>query len=404
MEASREGRVLKRIFNLCISVVRAVLLMPVSIVSRVFPKDHSLWVFGSWFGYRYSDNTRYMYEYLLDKDGVRPVWITKDKSLIPQISSRGGLVYYAYSLRGIWCSLRAGKAFYVCGPSDISEYLVFGAQKIMFWHGIPLKRILYDDDLRYPAGLYGKFFYFRDYLLRSVLPDKRQSWDYIVSSSSLVTDRLCSAFSVSSKKILQFGYPRQDILFEGGGGKCADAKVILYAPTHRQEGKGDFSALDFFKDFDFFAMDSYFSERKIKFLINLHFYHDSAPLLEKVKGLSNISICSSGDIYRVLGSVDVLITDYSSIYIDYLFLGRKIVFYSFDYDEYVAVDRGLYEDYFTTVPGPICKSWSEALEAAMCEIGPEDRVRLDSCRDKYFDFKSGGARERIFNYLNNSLA
>lgn len=381
------------------SFARALVFFPVSVVSRFVPKDKNLWIFGSWFGLRYSDNTRYMYEYLMNSDAVRAVWITKNRAIIPYVASLGGRVYYAYSLRGIWCSVRAGKAFYVCGPSDINEYFVFGTQKIMFWHGIPLKKILYDDDLRYPAGWVGRFNYIRDRILRSILPDKRQEWDYIISSSDLVTRRLCSAFSVNKDKVLQLGYPRQDILSQGVQGEPSGAKVILYAPTHRQEGKGHFTALDFFREFDFEFLDNFFAEKNVKFIINLHFYHNPSPLAEKLSGLSNISLCADGDIYKTLSAVDVLITDYSSIYIDYLFLGRKIVFYSFDHDDYLARDRGLYEDYLSSVPGPVCKSWAHALREAMCEIGPEDKRFLESCRDNYFDHKSGGARERILNYF-----
>ena len=49
-----------------------------------FPKDKNIWIFGAWHGYRYSDNSRYFYEYLkeIDYKKVRLIWITKNKALL----------------------------------------------------------------------------------------------------------------------------------------------------------------------------------------------------------------------------------------------------------------------------------------------------------------------------------
>lgn len=391
---------MKRIRIVLASVFRLFIFMPILLVSYFFPKDKNLWIFGSWFGLRYADNTRYMYEYLLQHDGIKPVWITKNKSLIPVIKSLGGRVYYAYSFKGILTCMRAGRAFYVCGMSDISEYFVCGAQKIMFWHGIPLKKIIYDDDLRYPGGLLGRVKLLRDVFLRAVLPDKRQNWDYVVSSSELVTSRLASAFRIKKDRILEVGYPRQDILSEAPA-LSGENRVFLYAPTHRQEGRGNFTALDFFKDFEFEVYDELFRAQGVQFIINLHYYHDSSPLCERLQGLTNISLYLGGDIYDLLGRVDLLITDYSSIYIDYLFLGRRIVFYSFDYDEYVSEDRGLYEDYIDSAPGIVCFDWGSVVQVALNGMTTAESAKLEAARDRYFKFKSGGARERVLQYLNS---
>ena len=65
------------------------------------------------------------------------------------------------------------------------------------------------------------------------------------------------------------------------------------------------------------------------------------------------------DINKILYNVDLLITDYSSVFYDYLILDRPILFSSFDLMEYQKIDREFYEDYQSSTPGIKCYDWDE---------------------------------------------
>ena len=56
------------------------------------------------------------------------------------------------------------------------------------------------------------------------------------------------------------------------------------------------------------------------------------------------------DIYPFLTFTDFLITDYSSIYFDYLMLNREIIFIPYDFENYTK-NRELYFSYETITPG-----------------------------------------------------
>jgi CDP-glycerol glycerophosphotransferase (TagB/SpsB family) len=378
-------------------------------VSLIFPKDKKLWVFGAWFGQKHTDNTRFLYEAVHHHPDIVPVWISKKKEIVEKLREEGKKAYLAYSVPGFFYCMRAGFAFYNCGPTDINEYAVVRSKKIQLWHGIPLKRILYDDEIRYPSNFYGVLKKRLDRLLRSILPARRQSWDYVVSSSSYVSGLLCSAFWIDRKKVLELGYPRHDRMLKKAGSKkgLGDEKIILYAPTHRGEGKQGFTSIDFFEGVDFMGFDRYLADNNLKMLVKLHpFHHDANLLQQEVDELSNIEIISTdGDIYDVIDQVDVLITDYSSIYIDYLVYNKPMIFYCFDLENYLSADRGMYSDYQSATPGPKCYSWTDVMQELKLLTNGNDcykderKVQLE----KYFKYKDGQSCDRIIRFLSEKV-
>ncbi len=69
------------------------------------------------------------------------------------------------------------------------------------------------------------------------------------------------------------------------------------------------------------------------------------------------------DIYTVLNEFDCLITDYSSIYFDFLLTDKPIIFAPFDFKWYISNDRELYFDYKKVTPGPTCSNWKEVIDS-----------------------------------------
>lgn len=70
----------------------------------------------------------------------------------------------------------------------------------------------------------------------------------------------------------------------------------------------------------------------------------------------------SMDIQELLMDTDILVTDYSSTYIDYLLLDRPVVFYNFDYHDYLEHDRGMYCDYEKAAPGYKAETFEALME------------------------------------------
>ena len=66
-------------FKLLVKSLKGLLFLPFWYFQRLLPRDKNIWVFGSWFGQRYSDNSRAMYEFVLEnRPDIKPFWITFD--------------------------------------------------------------------------------------------------------------------------------------------------------------------------------------------------------------------------------------------------------------------------------------------------------------------------------------
>ena len=93
---------------------------------------------------------------------------------------------------------------------------------------------------------------------------------------------------------------------------------------------------------------------------------------------------------------DVLVTDYSSIVMDFALLRKRCIFYAFDLEEYEK-DRPFYFDYESFVPGKIVRTMPELLDEI--EHGVLDLARLERFRAFHFGRPDGGAAVRVVDYV-----
>lgn len=173
-------------------------------------------------------------------------------------------------------------------------------------------------------------------------------------------------------------------------------KNILYAPT--------------FRDYD---LDKNIINIPIKKLSKLKDYNIIIRLHPLVrtkidKSLFNldnfINGCNYPDVSDILAITDILITDYSSVFYEYMPKNSPIIFYPYDYDKYVALRGGFYVDYKKELPGPICYTEKELLNVIkkIDEIYPQYIEKRRKFNKKYNNLSDGKASERLVNNLINN--
>ncbi|WP_430868445.1 bifunctional glycosyltransferase/CDP-glycerol:glycerophosphate glycerophosphotransferase [Demequina aurantiaca] len=189
-----------------------------------------------------------------------------------------------------------------------------------------------------------------------------QQWDYSLVSNSYSAEVWKHSYPVSCET-LEYGYPRNDVLVDAGIGACAearervgvdaDARVILYVPTFRERDWDSISmreieeiagALD---DGDVLLMRGHY-------LAGRERGADLDPAIMDVTDYASIE-----DLYL---AADVLITDYSSAMFDFANLGRPIVIFAPDWEQY-RHERGTYFDITVDAPGSVVHS---AADLASC--------------------------------------
>lgn len=383
------------------------LFSPLYLMSLMLKKDLSLWVFGEYCGNTYKCNPKHLFEYVNQHHPeVRAVWLARKFSVIQKIRAAGGRACHVYSPLGLFYAMRAGAVFcnidLACDfvGAIISKHTLY----INLWHGTPLKMVGADVDR---GGVQSKPWANQiKRILEFIGLRHVHAVNLFASASDEVSKKLQSAFHLSREQVQVTGYPRNDALFNQGIPAVETLKNIIYMPTFR----GNVGAeVDFFYayKFDFDKAERFLAANNARLWIRLHqFNMPRSELVEKIEASEYIFMHQHEDIYEELNSFDILITDLSSIYFDYLLLNRPIVFSAFDIEQYILNDRALYYPYDEITPGPKARDWDEVL----AEVGKfldtptayaQERRQVCSQFNKYID---GGSCQRMVSSVKRQLS
>ncbi|HHQ4582034.1 TPA: CDP-glycerol glycerophosphotransferase family protein [Aeromonas hydrophila] len=314
-------------------------------LSFLIPRDKSIWVFGS-FG-TYNDNSRYLFEYVIkEHKDIRAIWISSDDQSV-LLASGYGEAYQRNSFKGLYYALRAKVYVYAAYTRDICWYASGGAYKVNLWHGIPLKKI--EFDIRTPPLV--DVFHNANLVAHFKHPHAHIRHNLVLSPSHYVYEyTFKSAFRLRSEaEIVISQYPRVTKIEELA--KTASVNpdgqqriTFLYAPTWRDSG-GDFIASS---GIDFDALEQLLTTFDAKLVVKLH---PATKIACDLSQYQNIVMANNKlDPCELMAQADCLITDYSSMYFDYMVLDRPIIFFAFDKDEYLK-EREFYLEYDDNTPG-----------------------------------------------------
>jgi CDP-glycerol glycerophosphotransferase (TagB/SpsB family) len=332
-----------------------VVLHAVRLLSHLVPRSGNLWIFDSWRGTRFTDNAKYLFLHVArSNSGIRAVWICRSADIVRLLRDRGYEAYTAGSFGGMYATLRASVLVYNSLKCGVAHWLTGGITRVNLWHGLALKKIVYDV-------------HNEDENWGEKRPSLERLWYPFLTSDDLILipadfwkGIFRSAFRVGDDRLLVAGYPRNDALLgevqdEDLGVDTAaleemrrirsrGEKILMLFPTFRGYSSDPLQH----SNLDFASLDGFLSQQGAHLFVKFHHELDL-----DTSGFSNVhSVRSASDPYPLLRHVDTMITDYSSIYFDYLYLNRPIIFYPYDLEHYATIRRGLYFDYNSFTPGP----------------------------------------------------
>ncbi|MFY9394513.1 MAG: CDP-glycerol glycerophosphotransferase family protein [Halanaerobiales bacterium] len=282
---------------------------------------------------------------------------------------------------------------------------------IQLWHGFPLKGLSY-------MSKYSKQDVEQNHLNWSKL-------DIITSYSQLYSTLMNACYGVSWKKYVVTGMPRNDFLFNSDGRKkltslCRqdfrEKKILFYMPTFRKTPFGEengVSNLFGFENFDVFSFDTFLFEHNLHLILKLHPLEEGLVARDIIeKKLRNITLITEKQLkkedmefYETLNAADLLITDYSSVYFDYLLLDRPLIFVPVDLEEYIETRGLLLEPYDAWTPGPKCLDQAH-LEREIVrnlthpEAYTQERKALSRIVHRYRD---GNASDRVWRLIDQLM-
>lgn len=363
-------------------------------INTFIPKKETQIVFYSNLGFR--DNVKAVYDYMILNQLNKKYHIICSCNDYKNYKSQNiKNVKFVNTITGIFYFLTSKYFFYSFGKYPVcptKDQVV-----INLWHGTPLKTI----------GTYNK-------------KDKNKKQDYftyVLAASPRFVSVMANSFGVDEKKVLLCGHARNDHLFRDTTQMKElfqthkYQKTFIWLPTFRKQ-TGAVS-----------DSDNNVTETKLSIFTSWNSLEELNIHLQKLKSLCIIKLhplqewtsdfaCNYSniiffthkafvekqlDLYKILAIADGLITDYSSVYFDYLLLNRPIGFTIDDLSSY-SDNRGfIFSNPIEYMPGPKIKTKSEFYEFLdSCCSGKEsyekERIKINDVCNYY---KDGNNSQRI---------
>ncbi|MQA97717.1 MAG: glycosyltransferase [Streptosporangiales bacterium] len=346
--------------------------------------------FDSYTGRQYSDSPRVIYEELVRRGQEVPAsWLVRDG----QVNLPEGLAPVRH--QGTEWYEKLARARHIVTNSRQTTWFEKrpGQTVVQTWHGSMLKRIGFDIE-----RVRGKA---RDY--HEKLAFEVKQWDYLISPSPWATPILRQAFRFEGE-ILETGYPRNDIFFSPEKdalaatvrarlGLPADKKVLLYAPTWRDDKYYSPGRYKLDLQLDLQRMYETLGDEYV-LMVRRH-----PRIVDRVPQVADFvhDVSLYPEIMELFLVTDVLITDYSSMMFDFANTGRPMLFFTYDLEAYRDNLRGFYFDFESTAPGPLLLTSGQLIEAVE-GIGDVQAAHAGEYRafvDQFCPLDDGGAAGRV---------
>jgi CDP-glycerol glycerophosphotransferase (TagB/SpsB family) len=370
-------------------------------LSYLFPRNSKLWVVSSDDGRAFVGNGKYLFLHAHGTStDVRVIWLSKDRNIANQLREEGFEAYYSLSLTGLYFLLRSKYIFATHGI-DVPWWGTGGAEIVQFWHGNALKTIGWDNIEPGDFSTLTKFLYRYVYW----------NWDQLtLTSDELGGTRVQQGFRMDDDEVIVTGYPRNDVLFNSIPGEeigvdsevleklksiSSSSTIFAYVPTFRR-GYGDYQGESLADvEIDFGELNDVLEDSDSYLMFKLHPHSEID--IESSNHDRILNVKSGTDVYPLLRYTDCLITDYSSVYFDFLLLDRPTIFFPYDLETYLE-DRNIYFDYEEITPGPKVMQAEELFSEIRAVADGEDNYQSarKEVRDLFHDYIDGNSAERVF--------
>lgn len=358
---------------------------------RLIPKEKGLVLCNAWFGQKYIDNTKYVYEYLLSHSNYKVYWVTKNPIIYNKLREEKKPVVMFNSFRGVIKQIRAQAVFSTVQFNDFNQWLLTNTIYIDLGHGHPIK-----DP--------GKAFVEEPLLTVQKMRLKNVHY-YGIKASEFAKEKHRDVVPVSPDHIFISDFARNDVFIDESLriGKNIiveefknDKKAIVYMPTHRSDGKKTMNLSDILP---LDEIQAFCKKNNYVFIIKKHFYHRNEVMdLSEYSNIFDITNVDDIDPQVLLYQTDVLISDYSACYIDFLLLNRPLLFYQYDLEEYQKQERSLYIPFESLDIAPIAYNKSEFIEKLNVACNPEDlyaEKRRAFTPHYFMNTKQDNGREKV---------
>lgn len=390
---------------------------------RLAPKRDNHWAFATHHIHtsRFIENQRAVFEYVKNDASIRKLIFYRGQKPIIDIEDGCNYEFLEHgSIRGLLLlsrcrvvflthsvamdfSMRWGQRRFGILKLDLKHRIV-----VNLWHGIPFKRLLAaaNEETRQHTDRVP---------YRRV---ERKHYAGLIASSDVDSYSMAAMFyPLSYPQIWLTGLPRNDFLLAEFNALPAyirtditkiraikgTKRLIVYAPTYRQAAVSEDAAYYQFSGEEITSLKELLARHDAILGYRPHYFRNSDAYFnldqflddESIVDLSQASIAEFSAIAR---ECDVLVTDYSSVYIETLYLNKPTLSFCYDLDHYTAHQDGLLYEMPLVFPGPACTSFAAlltALEQVFSGPTSASSERMEILERFFFKYRDTGNSARV---------
>lgn len=361
--------------------VLKVLFKPLTWINKLTKKDDKLIFFYSNLGFR--DNVKAFYDYLISQDYNKEYKIIvsindleKHNKNVPEnvlfVGNKAGIKYF----------MKAKYAFYCFG-----KYPIKPSKKQMvvnLWHGTPLKKI---GNLEAGCEKIDYNFFTK-----------------VITNSQMYVPIMSQIFNCKQEDVVIAGNPRNDEMFRENkmwdiSIKRGASKVILWLPTYREYDEN--FLISTINEEQLEEINDFLKDINCRMIVKLHPLQNKELIKNQYSFIEFISeeelMKQNITVYTLLRNADGLITDYSSVYFDYMLLDRPIAFAVADIEEYKNQRGLIFENPKEYMPGMEIKNKFDVEKFISDIFNEQDNYRKQRkiVNDKINYYQDGRSCERI---------
>ncbi|MEE1279397.1 MAG: CDP-glycerol glycerophosphotransferase family protein [Oscillospiraceae bacterium] len=369
------------------------------------PKEKNLWVFSGFRHNTYMDNTMYFYEYIIkNHPEINAVWLTTNEDIYNRLREEGKNVKMMNSPEGTNILSRAEVAvtdhFVTTDFSPIYGYND-KTKVVQLWHGVGFKSmgdangvknttergVKHSSDILVKEGD-GAFTRLKKKIKYFFLAPFRELFEryfLFVCPGQERLDMIADVWHIPHENCFMAGHSRDLPVYSSE--RQESPIKIMYAPTYRFNYKRECQmVIEFLESTK--ALQKLMEKIDGVFYLRMHphtWRNYSVKIKSTLENYDRIFLDEEKDIYQSIGTFSIVISDYSSIALDFALLDRPVIFHCPDYDWFVENEAGFNLDFPAVIPGPMTDSWKETIKKIReYSKNPGKDAKLREEKLKYF--------------------
>lgn len=391
------------------------------------PKQKNLWVITSFRGKGYLDNSKYLYEHIVENHPEIDIyWLTRDEAVYEKLKQENRPVckFGSKECRKILSHAQiAITDHFIMSDYDNLSGFNNKIKVVQLWHGVGFKSmgdgktikntkepgVQYSDDIlpKENDSITTKIIKNIKYVRHAYYRELFEEYFILVCPGQERVEMIGDMWNVPKENMFMCGHPRNTLMHKTQ--IDFTQPKILYAPTYRFNANKEMEMVNNCIE-AFGKIQALMEMYDGQFVVRLHphtWRNYKTKILAALDSYDRIFLDEEKDIYTKLGEYSMIISDYSSIALDVAMLNRPTIFYCEDYEWFKENEAGFNLDFENSIPGPMTFTWEDTLRKVEEYIQNPDKdseLRKEKC--KYFfdpDVNDENNSERIVQEIKRRL-